>query len=153
MSRPLPIDWVIRRQVALGPAPTSEDHLLSLERSGIRAILSLCAESEAPPPATLAQRFRCSRIVLSDHRSAATTTAEDLLSAVTELERLRAEAGAVYVHCLAAVERSPLVCIAWLMRSRGLSRLQALDYVMAVHPFSSPIPVQLQWLSAIELPT
>jgi protein-tyrosine phosphatase len=46
------------------------------------------------------------------------------------------------------MERSPLVCLAWLMRERGLSRLQALDYLMQVHPGTNPLPGQLNVLTA-----
>lgn len=150
MAKPLHLDWLIRRQVALGPAPTHDDHLQSLEQHGIKGVLCLCAIHEAPPPPTFLQRFRVARTVLSDHRSANVSSLDDLLQALAQLDRLLSEAAPVYVHCVASVERSPLVCAAWLMQARGLSRLQALDYVMAVHPISSPIPSQLDWLNKLE---
>ena len=44
------------------------------------------------------------------------------------------------------MERSPLLCMAWLIRHRGLSRLEALEYLMHVHPGTSPLPEQLALL-------
>ena len=41
------------------------------------------------------------------------------------------------------MERSPLVCLAWLMQEQGLIQSQALDYLMQIHPGTSPLPEQL----------
>ena len=127
------LSWVLTQELALGPAPRADRHLDRLEAEGIRAVLSLCAEAEAPPPADLARRFVARRLVLPDHRSP---------QPLQLLDGLRQQ-GPVFVHCLAAMERSPLLCLAWLMRRRGLSRLRALDYLMQVHPGTSPLASQL----------
>lgn len=153
MSSPLAFDWVIRNRLAIGSAPTEFGHLIVLKESGVRSILSLCAAAEAPPPPNLESEFQCRRVVLTDHRSSRINTPSELRCAVETLEQLEHDAAPVFVHCVASVERSPLVCIAWLMRQRGLSRLQALDYLMAIHPISSPLPVQLHLLEAIEKPS
>lgn len=142
------IDWVLKEQLALGPAPQKEDHLRRLEREGVRAVLSLCDAPELPMPADLAQRFQWERQVLPDHRSGRNPTAEELEGALEAVARLRRQAGPVFVHCVASMERSPLVCLAWLMRERGLSRLEALDYLMQVHPGTNPLPGQLGILPA-----
>ena len=44
------------------------------------------------------------------------------------------------------MERSPLVCMAWLVSRQGLAPLQALDYVMQIHPGTNPLPSQWQAL-------
>lgn len=149
MPAPLAIHWVLRQRLAIGAAPTSPEHLQLLADAGVAAVLSLCSEAEAPPPPGFSERFVCRRVVLADHRSTTSSTPAELLSAVHTLEQLLATASPVYVHCLASVERSPLVCIAWLMRERRLTRLQALDYLMAIHPLSSPLPGQLALLDAL----
>jgi len=141
------IDWVLRDQLALGPAPRRLEHLGQLERAGVQAVLSLCDAPELPMPVELGQRFLWARQVLPDHRAGRYPTAAELEAALAELGRLRREAGAVFVHCVASMERSPLVCLAWLMRERGLSRLQALDYLMQVHPGTNPLPGQLELLA------
>ncbi|MCP9849770.1 dual specificity protein phosphatase family protein [Cyanobium sp. Morenito 9A2] len=138
------INWVLRDQLALGPAPRQEGHLRLLEQEGVRAVLSLCDAPELSMPAALGERFLWARQVLPDHRSGRNPTRGELEAALAELARLRQEAaGAVFVHCLGSMERSPLVCLAWLMRERGLSRLEALDYLMQVHPGTNPLPGQL----------
>ncbi|MGB7566076.1 MAG: dual specificity protein phosphatase [Prochlorococcaceae cyanobacterium] len=139
----------MRDQLALGPAPRREEHLLRLEKEGVRAVLSLCDAPEQPMPASLGERFLWARQVLPDHSSGRNPTRAELEAALAELARLRLEAqGPVFVHCVASMERSPLVCLAWLMREHGLSRLEALDYLMQVHPGTNPLPGQLGILPA-----
>jgi protein-tyrosine phosphatase len=77
--------------------------------------------------------------------------AEELGQALAALAQLRQE-GPVFVHCVAAMERSPLVCLAWLVRQRGLSPQRALDYLMQVHPGTSPLPGQLELLEVMTSP-
>lgn len=148
-ARPFRITWVLRGELALGPAPGDPDHWLLLEREGVRAVLSLCGEQEWIPPEELRRRFSWIRWALPDHRSGRHPSREELEGAIGELTRLQDQAGAVFVHCLVGMERSPLVCLAWLMRTRGLSRLQALDYLMQVHPGTSPLAGQLRVLDAV----
>jgi protein-tyrosine phosphatase len=85
-------------------------------------------------------------VVLPDHRAGRMPGAEELAQALAALAALRQQ-GPVFVHCVAAMERSPLVCLAWLMRQRGLSPQRALDYLMQVHPGTSPLPGQLELLA------
>jgi hypothetical protein len=134
--------WVLRNQLALGRAPRRLSHLERLEEEGVHGILSLCAVEEAPPPEDLNSRFKCRRLVLPDHRSGRAPEPAELERALEHLAELL-EGGAVYVHCVAAVERSPLICLAWLMRVRQLPLLDALDYLMQVHPGTGPLPEQL----------
>jgi protein-tyrosine phosphatase len=117
----------------------------------VRGVLSLCSEEEAPPPEGLEQRFACRRVVLPDHRAGRMPAAEELGQALAALAQLRQE-GPVFVHCVAAMERSPLVCLAWLVRQRGLSPQRALDYLMQVHPGTSPLPGQLELLEVMTSP-
>ncbi len=141
------VDGVLRGELALGPAPRRKAHLRQLREEGIRAVLSLCDDDEWAVPAGLEKRFLRARRVLPEHRSGRDPSRAELEEALAELERLRREGGGpVFVHCVAAIERSPLVCMAWLMRRQGLSRLEALDYLMQVHPATSPLPGQLRVL-------
>jgi protein-tyrosine phosphatase len=55
----------------------------------------------------------------------------------------------VYVHCVAAMERSPLVCLAWLVTRHGQTPERALDYLMQVHPGTNPLPGQLALLGRL----
>lgn len=137
----------MREQLALGPAPCKPSHLRLLDAEGIRAILSLCAAEEHPQPPSLTERFKFARVPLPDHRCGHPPTALQLQHALETLHELSGH-GSVYVHCLASMERSPLLCLAWLMRERGLSRLQALDYLSHIHPGTNPLPEQLALLNS-----
>jgi hypothetical protein len=145
------VDWVLVQELAIGPAPRAERHLERLAAEGVRGVLSLCGEQEALPPSGLEQRFACRRVVLPDHRSGRMPVAEELGQALAALAQLLQE-GPVFVHCVAAMERSPLVCLAWLVRQRGLSPQRALDYLMQVHPGTSPLPGQLELLEVMTSP-
>ena len=139
------ISWVLRDQLALGPAPVALRHLDRLADEGIKAVLSFCAPEEHVQLAELQQRFHAARVVLPDHRSPHPPTPDQLQRALEALATLRRH-GPVFVHCLASMERSPLVCLAWLMREKRLTRLQALDYLSQVHTGTNPLPEQLALL-------
>ena len=143
-----PVSWVLVGELALGPAPRAVRHLERLEAEGIGAVLSLCGEQEAPPPEGLAERFRCRRLVLPDHRVGRPLQVQELQQALALVAELQA-AGPVFVHCVAAMERSPLLCLAWLMHRHGLSQQRALDYLMQVHPGTNPLPAQLALLAQL----
>ena len=148
MSTRFRIDWVLMNALAVGPAPSAEHHLQRLHEAGICAVLSLCSEAEAPAPAGLMDQFCCRRFVLPDHRSGRLPDIDELQQALCHLKELRKE-GSVFVHCVAAMERSPLVCMAWLMQQEGLNSTEALDYLMQVHPGTNPLPGQLALLRQI----
>lgn len=112
-------------------------------------MLSLCSEEEAQPPKGLADHFQCQRIVLPDHRSAEVLSLQQLKSSLLALSELRQQ-GPVFVHCVAAVERSPLICMAWLVQEQQLSPTDALDYLMQVHPGTNPMPRQYELLKQIQ---
>ena len=142
------LDWVLVQELAVGPAPRAERHLERLTEAGVTAVLSLCSEQEVPPPAGLESRFECRRLVLPDHRVERLPELAQLEQALEALAELRAK-GPVYVHCVAAMERSPLVCLAWLVRRHGLTPQRALDYLMQVHPGTNPLPGQLALLAQL----
>ena len=145
-----PISWVLVQDLALGPAPVAPRHLNRLEAEGITAVLSLCSTEEKAAPPDLEERFHCRRLVLPDHRSHGTLSIGQLEQALAELAELRSH-GPVFVHCVAAIERSPLVCLAWLMREHGLSRQNALDYLLQVHPGTSPSAAHLMLLTQLSI--
>jgi hypothetical protein len=142
------LDWVLVHEIAVGTAPRAESHLNRLSGEGIEGILSLCSEQEAPPPADLASRFYSKRLVLPDHRSERLLDLSELQAALLALAELRSH-GPVYVHCVAGIERSPLVCLGWLMQQHGLTAQRALDYLMQVHPGTNPLPGQLALLNQL----
>ena len=144
-SRYFRIDWVLADQLAIGPAPRAERHLNLLQGAGIRCVLSLCASDEAPPPAGLDEVFLNIRYVLPDHRAGRLPTLDELETSLGHLAELH-QHGPVFVHCVAAMERSPLVCLAWLVQKHRMTPERALDYLMQQHPGTNPLPGQLALL-------
>ena len=142
------INWVLVDELAIGPAPRATRHLDRLEEHGIKAVLSLCGEAEARRPEGFSDRFISGRLVLPDHRAERLPEPEELQAALEALVALRAS-GPVFVHCVAAMERSPLVCLAWLVSRHGQTPQAALDYLMQVHPGTNPLPGQLQLLKQL----
>jgi hypothetical protein len=142
------IDWLLVDELAIGPAPRAERHLDRLAEQGIGAVLSLCGHDEAPPPEGLEARFVCRRLVLPDHSSGRLPQIGELGAALEQLEQLMAD-GPVFVHCVAAVERSPLVCMAWLVHRHRQSPQAALDYMMQAHRGTNPLPGQLKLLQLL----
>ena len=143
------IDWVLVDELAIGPAPRAPRHLELLANAGVQAVFSLCGEEEAPPPPDLGRRFAHERLVLPDHRSGRLPQVGELQAALLHLQVLHRQHGAVYVHCVAAMERSPLVCLAWLVQQHHLNPARALDYLMQVHPGTNPLPEQLALLQEL----
>ena len=135
-------DWVLTNELAVGCAPKSDRHIQRLLDEGIKGVLSLCSEEEAAPPDLLFEKMKTSRVVLPDHRFHRHPTIEEVGRALEELKALK-QSGPVYVHCMAGIERSPLVCIAWLVTQKNLTPERALAYVMEVHPGTCPLPGQL----------
>lgn len=145
------VHWVLVDDLAIGPAPLAERHLDQLNGSGIKAVLSLCAAEEAPPPSGLDQRFVHQRLVLPDHLMGRLPGLQELEEALSALAVLRNH-GPVFVHCVAAMERSPLVCLGWLISRLGQTQQRALDYMMQVHPGTNPLPGQLALLTQLNRP-
>lgn len=142
------IDWVLVDELAIGPAPRATRHLDRLQEQGIKAVLSLCSINEAPTAEGLTECFEHRRVVLPDHRAERLPEPAELQSALAALRELRAS-GPVFVHCVAAMERSPRVCLAWLVSRHGQSPQAALDYLMQVHLGANPLPGQLKLLDQL----
>lgn len=130
-------DWVLIDELAVGPAPRKQHHIELLINAGIKGILSLCSEDEVPQPEMSANQLQHRRIILPDHSYNREPSVNEISSALHELKQLKS-IGPVFVHCKAGIERSPLICIAWLAMEKNLSIQSALDYLMQVHPGTNP---------------
>lgn len=142
------VDWILIDELAIGPAPINTKHIKELQDQNIQSILSLCSKSEVQTPDEMENIFRCKRIVLPDHKSNRFLNIKELEFALEELKKLK-QYGSVFVHCVAAVERSPIVCLGWLVKNHSLKPSQALDYLMQVHSGTSPLPEQLSLLDKL----
>ena len=147
-SRYFQVDWVLVDELAIGPAPRKQRHLDRLHELGIKGVLSLCAFPEAEPPETFDQSFQTRRIVLPDHRAGRMPSTKELETALENLRELLSH-GPVFVHCVAAMERSPLVCLGWLVKEHRMNPDRALDYLMQQHPGTNPLPGQLKLIQGL----
>ena len=143
------INWVLNNQLALGPAPRKIEDIKELKNNKIKGILSLCSENEINVEVNYEENFSCKRIVLPDHKYKEALTIDQLNAAINILEEI-IELGPIYIHCVAGVERSPLVCMAWLVKHYDLTPTEALDYLMNVNVGTNPLPAQFGLLNLIK---
>ena len=94
-------------------------------------------------------QFICERIVLPDHKYKEVLTMQQINEALVLLQSLMSN-GPVFVHCKASVERSPLICMAWLVKKCNLNNFEALDYLMQIHPITNPLPNQFELLKDLK---
>ncbi len=137
------IDWVLPGALAIGPAPSARflPHLLARR---IAVILSLCDETERSLPPELSDRFCCLRVPLPDSRYARPMEIGELGEAMELIHWYLQKQQPVYVHCLAGIERSPTVCLAYLCQCCQMDLLDALAWVTHVHDRSRPTSAQLE---------
>ena len=143
------INWVLNNKLAVGPVPRKMEDLKALKNNRIRWILSLCSENEVNVEVNYEENFCCKRIVLPDHKYKEDLTIDKLNLAINTLAEI-IEIGPVYIHCVAGIERSPLVCMAWLVKHYDLSPTQALEYLMDVNTGTNPLPKQFRLLKLIK---
>ena len=142
------VNWVLNQELAVGTAPQKQKHLKKLADEGIKSILSLCDENELKNDLNLAELFDHKRYVLPDHKTGKILSTIELNESLVILKDLL-KSGPVFVHCYAAVERSPLVCMAWLIKEHHLTLQQSLDYLMQANSGTNPLPGQLRVLKEI----
>ncbi|MDX2212428.1 MAG: dual specificity protein phosphatase [Oculatellaceae cyanobacterium bins.114] len=137
------IRWVLPTDLAIGSLPKLGSRA-SLTEAGIKAILSLCAPSEGQLPEEVVQNFRCHRFILPDSQFIAGLQAHQLATAVEIIHQSIQSGEPIYVHCLAGIERSPTVCIAYLCRYHHLELWEAINCLKQAHARSMPTNAQIQ---------
>ena len=137
--------WILKNKLAVGSSPLKQENIAYLQRKGIKNILGLCLESEVAWGDNISRNFSCERIFIPDSKSDSLPNFEDLTKILNKLHEYLGN-GATFVHCFASVERSPLICIAWLIRHESLTIKQSLDYLMKVNRRTCPSANQLKLL-------
>ena len=141
------VDWVMTNRLGLGPKPRKIDHIKTLKDFGFKSILSLCSEDEAPVIENCNLYLDFYRSYLPDHKANRNPSENELLMALSTYKKIKNN-GPVFVHCVASVERSPLLCLAILIQDKKLNFQDALDYLMQVHPQTNPLIGQLRLLES-----
>ncbi len=142
------LDWVLNNELAIGRAPSKASHFEYLRLKNIKSILNLCSEEEAPANDEVKKIFTYRRYTLPDHKVHGEIKISDINNIISTIKEIKKN-GAVFVHCLAARERSPIICMAWLISEHKLTPFRALDYLKEVNPRTNPLPTQFRLLKEI----
>ena len=138
-------NWVLINELMVGSIPLGKEDALILKNKGIKSILSLCSDDEAVIYESIDSLFHRKQYILPDHKYSESLSINDINEVLAILSE-QVDNGPVYVHCFAGVERSPLICMAWLIKSQGLSVVEALNYMMSIHKRTNPLPEQINCL-------
>ena len=136
-------NWILIDKLALGNSPLKEENLDLLEKKGIKNILGLCSESEIKWAKKTEQNFICERFFIPDSNLNTLPTFEELNEIINKLSKFINQ-GATFIHCLASIERSPLICILYIMKKFNLEIEDSLDYVLSKHNYTNPTNSQLK---------
>ncbi|MFH1531446.1 MAG: dual specificity protein phosphatase family protein [Pseudomonadota bacterium] len=148
---------IVNGKLLVGSRPQDAADVDQLKRLGVSAVLSLQSDSDLKRTGlSWAAMWRL--LVergLEVHRFSITDfNPQDLIQkleeAVDMLEDLAARHERVYVHCTAGVNRSPMVCIAWLFMRQGRSVDEAREEVLRRRTVAQPYPQVIRWLKRLE---
>ena len=139
-------NWVLKNKLAVGTSPEKKEHLNLLKKNNIKHILGLCDKEESNWHEELGNNFLCSRIVLPDSNKNKLPTDSQIKNAFNTLKDF-VERDTTYVHCFASIERSPLLCIMFIMDKYNLTLEESLDYVKRMHSLTNPRNNQLFFIN------
>ena len=126
-------NWILVNKFAIGTPLINQKDTYFLKEKKIISILDLRNEYDLlkinyEKQLALYSEFNLRRISLPDHNSKRLATTSEIQNAVNILDKLLRN-GPVFMHCHASVERSPLISVAYLMKTKNLNCIQAYEYV------------------------
>ena len=126
-------NWILVDKLAIGTPLLNLKDKLYLKEKKIISILDLRNEFDIrkidkKQKNLIYQEFTTVNVCLPDHNSKRFATKSEIENAVNNLEKLLFN-GPVFMHCHAAVERSPLISVAFLIKTKKISCIQAYEYV------------------------
>ena len=127
--------------------PCTADHWQSLASQGVRSVFSCCGPEEGPwqPPLSWHQV----QLPLPDHRHPENPDPLLLDQAINTALQFYSNTPALYLHCWAGMERSPLVAVGLLCRAESLSIFDALAQVRRLHRAAKPMTRHLVVLESL----
>ena len=135
-------NWILINKLAIGTCPTKEADIDLLKAKKVKNILGLCSEEEVKWNEKININFSCFRVILPDSNQNILPNQEQLSRALNLLKDLVSK-DITFIHCVAAMERSPLICIMYIMGKYNLSLEEALDFVKRVNNNTNPTNDQL----------
>ncbi len=138
------INWVLINEIAISPAPFKSEHFSLMKENEISTILCLCNEKEYSSKIhEQYSQFKIIRKPLPDHRDSQLPEFKDFEEIILLIEKIIRE-GPILIHCMYAIERSPIICLIWLVHSQKIDFQDALDYLMSVHKKTNPLTSQIK---------
>ena len=135
-------NWVLKNKLAIGTSPNYIKDIILLKKNKVKNILCLCSKEESKWHLELENSFLCNRIILPDSNQKKLPSYIQIDNAYKTLEEL-VKNDITFVHCFASIERSPLLCIMFIMKNYNLDIEESLDYVKRVHSLTNPRNKQL----------
>ena len=126
-------NWILVNKLAIGTPLTNQRDKSFLKEKKIVSILDLRNENDLlkinyEKQLKLYSEFNLFRISLPDHNSKRLAKTSEIQNAVNMVDRFLRD-GPLFMHCHASVERSPLISVAYLMKTKNLNCIQAYEYV------------------------
>ena len=125
-------NWILLNKFAIGTPVNCEEDLLILKKNRITSVLDLRNTFDfnkySKQSFLVEKKFDYHNIHLPDHNSKRIANAKEIGQSVKVLSKLLIN-GPVFMHCYAAVERCPLISIAYIHKYMGLSINESYDYV------------------------
>ena len=140
--------WILSNQLAVGSSPADSENVVFLMKNKVKNIIGLCSVEEGKWHKNLEKNFNCERIFLPDSRKDRLPSKKDLIYAFAKLKNA-VKKDITFVHCFASIERSPLLCVMYIMNSYKLSIEDALDYVRSKHVYTNPTNKQLSFVQEV----
>ena len=141
-------NWILINQLAVGTSPIDSENIIFLKKKKVKNIIGLCSIEEIQWHENLYKNFHCERIVLADSRKDKLPNKKDLLKTFYTL-RDSINDNITFIHCFASIERSPLICIMYIMYKYKLNMEDALDYVRRKHKYTNPTNSQLSHVKEV----
>ena len=143
-------NWILVNKLAIGTPLNNQKDQLLLKEKKIISILDLrndfdMSKIDLKKQLYLYKEFNTLNVSLPDHNSKRFATKSEIENAVNVLEKLLLN-GPVFMHCHAAVERSPLISIAFLLKRKTLNLIQTYDYVKQQNKTTNILLEQLKIL-------
>lgn len=137
----------LTERLLAGAMPHAPDHVLQLDREGVRSVINLCEEREywEDERATVLAAYSAAGIV--EHHLPVKDGAT-VPPAVIDAALMASDGGTVYVHCRGGRERSATVAAALLSASESISIDLALRRSKELRPIFQPLPWQVEALRA-----
>ena len=124
-------NWILINKFAIGTPVNCEEDSLILKENRISSVLDLRNTFDfhlSSKQIFLEKKIIYQNVQLPDHNSKRVANIEEINLSLEVLNRLMIN-GPVFMHCHAAVERCPLISIAYIHKYKGMSINQSYDYV------------------------